>query len=797
MGKDDYLLYKKKIKGNENIPTSELEALQRQKPNRRLLGFPVYVWFYYWGQNTSDKARFQKKIQKLTKKYDQQIESAEDAKEVARIKRKKKRRLARLNRKLEKGSNLMQIIRPAAEPPEIYNDNLSKQTVSQMELYMRSKGFFSSNASYSIDTLKRKRIEITYKVEENKPHKLAEINYIVEDSAIAALVGKTENASFLKHGDNYDVEKMALERERLEKLLRDNGYYAFNRQYIEFEYDSTVANYTSDSINKILGERRVEIDVLIHNPLNGSHKTYTIDSVELVLNNNGDENDLPKESKFYKGITYSYNKNHYSKKVLNYKVFLRPGEKYSLQNTIETQRQLLNLDNFKFVNIAFITDTTGGKFKVRIITSPAKKFTTSEEIGVSVSNGVPGPTANITFKNRNVFGGFENFETSLRYTFEGVAASQNNEDIYQSQELTGMASLVFPHIIFPFNTRFKRVLNRYNPKSRLLSSYTFIDRPEYTRSNLRGSFIYTWQKGLYNFYSFSPIDVNLGNTLKITDEFLRKLADTRLIHSFRKAYVSSINGYYTYNNFVPGVNKNAKYFNFYAESGGTYLNLFKQDSTLINDGRIFDFLVFSYLKFSLDFRKYIPTGEKSTFASRINLGFARPYLTEHRSLPYEKYFFAGGSTSVRAWKPRLLGPGSYSNVVEDDKSLPEQPGEILIEMNLEQRFNIFGLFDGAWFVDAGNVWTYYKDEKRPNANFEWNRFYKEIAVGAGVGLRLNFSFFIVRADVAYKVIDPGEPLGKRLVIQNIGKARIEAQGGGLKDNPNQYPVLHFGINYPF
>jgi outer membrane protein insertion porin family len=804
---DEYLLYKSKIKGNEKISTDEFEALQRQKPNRRIFGYPIYVWFYFVGKNSSDSIRTTRKIEKVRGRFDRKIALAAEEDQIKKLKKRKKRRLSKLNKKLEKGSLLMQVIRPAAEKPSIFNRNTAEQTLGQMKLYMESKGFFNSKAFYTLDTLLRKRIVITYHITENQPHQLAEINYIIEDTAVAAVIKSAESSSNLKPGENYDVQNFSRERERLEKLLRDNGYYFFNRQYIEFEND-TSSLITGDSSEVKQRQRKVNVDVLIHNPPKGNHEVFKIDSVYFNLDGNESLAGKTPTKKYYRHITYSSSSNWYSRRILNYKVFIRPGEKYSQENTIETQRQLLNLDNFKFVNITF--DTTGGHFISRITTSNANKFTTSEELGISVSQRLPGPTINATFKNRNIFGGFENFETTARYTFEGVISSGNT--VYRSEEFTASIGINFPQTLFPFNPVFKRRLNRLNPKTKLLTSYTFINRPGYyQRANLKGSFQYTWQKGLYKFYSISPIDLSVVRTFGKSTAFQHDLDSLQEIgfplwYSFSRAIVTSVNGFYTFNNYMYGVNSNAKYFNFYAESGGTIFNLIDNEDFLKEYNR------FSYLRFSADMRKYIPTGRKSSFATRINMGFARPYLTKEKALPYEKYFFAGGSSSIRAWAPRQLGPGSFRNTDSNNKRIfYENPGEILLEMSAEERFPMLDFtsttrLDGAVFVDAGNIWSYYKildtkesveKEVRPGAHFEWNRFYKEIAVGGGFGLRLNMSFLIVRVDAAYRFLDPSWPVGQRVVIDDIAKAKIDDPYGNRIDNPNRYPTIHLGVNYPF
>jgi outer membrane protein assembly factor BamA len=199
---------------------------------------------------------------------------------------------------------------------------------------------------------------------------------------------------------------------------------------------------------------------------------------------------------------------------------------------------------------------------------------------------------------------------------------------------------------------------------------------------------------------------------------------------------------------------------------------------------------YQFLKSSVDFRHYFPYGRESTFAFRINMGAAKPYgAISENTLPYEKYFFAGGSSSIRAWAPRRLGPGNFA-ATDDNGELNydfEQFGEIIFETSVEVRRNLVNFLDGALFVDAGNIWVFDQTPEREGANFEFNRFYKEIAIGTGAGLRIDFSFLILRLDIGFKLYDPAQPEGERWTADKWNLA-----GGN-----NYSPTYNIGIGYPF
>ncbi len=225
------------------------------------------------------------------------------------------------------------------------------------------------------------------------------------------------------------------------------------------------------------------------------------------------------------------------------------------------------------------------------------------------------------------------------------------------------------------------------------------------------------------------------------------------------------------------------------EAGGTIFNFF--DPTFLTD---LNLEYYQYTKFSIDFRRHITTGESSGIASRLNMGLAYPY-GKNRSLPYEKFFFSGGSNSLRAWPPRRLGPGSYPPRMNDNPEKDgmfdysyEKPGELLLEANLEYRSKLIGFIDWAFFIDAGNVWRLYKEPEQPGADFAFNRFLREIAVGTGLGIRFNFSFLVIRFDYGVKMVDPARPEGERWIGNKFFR--------NLKGEPGQ-AIWNIAIGYPF
>jgi outer membrane protein assembly factor BamA len=264
-----------------------------------------------------------------------------------------------------------------------------------------------------------------------------------------------------------------------------------------------------------------------------------------------------------------------------------------------------------------------------------------------------------------------------------------------------------------------------------------------------------------------------------------------LIWSFLPSFVSSVSvqtiiNFNQYGNFKT---QNASLLRLFAESGGTSLNFLDVPS---NSEEGIDFANFQWLKFQADYRKYYPIDKKQTLAYRLNFGIARPYGVSSGILPYEKYFFSGGSNSIRAWQARRLGPGSAVPSKDQDGNFTyqnEQPSEMIMESMFEYRRKLAGYFNMAVFVDIGNSWNLGYDATRPGADFKFDRFYKEFAVGTGLGLRMDFDFLVIRLDLATKAIDPAQKEGNRWVLDNLSWRNPLGNKGQT--------VLNFGIGYPF
>ena len=786
------------FKGNRVINDAELDALIPQKPNRRLLGLPFfpYVGLYRFGQLFYNKEERQRKVIEVTQNYQKESRLHENSRaKLEKIQRRYAKKLTRAQTRAEKGNFWMRVL---GEEPVYFVLSDVEKNAEKMQKYLYNNGFFQSKVTFKPDTIFN-RIRVSYLIQENRPTILNNITYQVKNDLIDSILKEHLKETALVSKKRYDGDSFEEERIRIETLLRNEGYFGFSRQNITYLVNDTITNRATDSLFKI-----VDINVKIDLPQKEVNpQRYTISSVNFeVLPPSG----LP--DSLFKKTTSNFNKIHYSfidKKfstpLLDTKIQVRPGAFYSQQKERDTQRQLSLTDQFRFVNYSYKLDSTGHGIQGTFRATPLDKYQFSTDVGLNVIQlqGAPGPFANLSYKIRNVFNGLENFEANLRGGIELVPSFISNKQIYRSEEIGLNTSLIFPRLLIPGHL-FEKQVSGFNPRTQLGLGYNFVNRFEYARTNVKTALTYSWQPNTTTLYNLSLVDLNILNTSKLAPAFSELLEElylqgNNLRNSFLKSFVSDVNFTYVRNtNPLTGPPKNARYLRVSLESGGTSLNIFPKQRDIINS--IFQDTLqhYKYLRWNVDYRKYWASGRRSSLVARVNTGAVYSY-GDNKVPPYEKYFFAGGSNSLRGWLPRRLGPGSSKPRLTSTDLPIEAPGQILLEGNLEWRghlANFFGDINYALFIDAGNVWNF------RNANVEdespelkADKFMKEIAVGSGFGLRYDLSFFILRFDFGIKVIDPSKPKGQRFVLDEFDFAKP------FKRTEPNFLNINLGVGYPF
>lgn len=781
MKENEYVVYQAKIEGIDKSDKDALTRLIKQTPNTRipLLNTSVGVAFYRFGLLTFDSTKIINRRETLFEERDALVEKQNQGEELSRkeVKRYNKinSQVTSLDKKLEFGNFFMR----TGNARVILDSVETEDTERQMTFYLANNGFFDSFVDYEVET-EGKKAFVTYQITENEPYIIDSVFSRSDDENIYKLLNQNLRQTEIKAKSRYEQAQISRERQRVEDFLKDNGYYTFSKSYIEY-------NVYQDTL-----EKTVQIEQLIRKPeFEDFHTVYTLDSTYFSIDSPSDLIFDEEAKSTYQDINFKIYRDRYSEKIISSRIFLSKGELYNKTDVLETQRQLANLDLFRFVNISF--DTLGNILRPRIFTQPNQKYLITNQLGASITEQVPGPFFSHSLRNRNLFRGAEIFEFNFRAGLEGVVSATGEGGVFRSRELNTSASIIFPQFLIPINRYSLEKFGRYNPRTRTLIGYNYVDRPEYTRESVNGILAYNWNtRNLRQQFTFNLLDANFIRS-NLSDDFRIILEDfqnqgNNLINSFLPSYVSSMSGQVVinFNQYGAFQKNNASLLRIFLESGGTTLNFV--DNRLLENRSL---AYFQFLKFQTDFRRYIPISNMRTFAYRLNLGLAKPYGISNGVLPYEKYFFAGGSTGIRAWQPRRLGPGSYTPPVNEDGSFDyrfEQPGDILFEGMFELRQKLYGYFDGALFVDVGNSWTFLEDPTRPGSDFKFDRFYKELAVGTGIGLRMDFDFLVLRLDMGVKAIDPARPEGQRFILGNFFK--------GFLGEPGQ-TVFNIGIGYPF
>jgi outer membrane protein insertion porin family len=759
-----YLLYSQTVKGNKKLSKSEFTDLYKEKTNTKIFGLIPLVSMYNGGSSFFDSSKVRRRIEKAKDKYDGKIEGSKDKEQKKeRLKKQESRKITKLNTKLKKGNFLMKL----GEPPAIYDSSLINKTLALMQYHLLSKGFMEGTVTTQTDS-SDKKVNVIYNINEGPEFIIENLYYKVEDKKADSLVRANLKQSSLQEKKRYEEADLTAERNRLSSLLRNNGYFDFSPGYIYFNIDT------------LKEKAKISLQTVILNPPGkAAHPIYTIDTVYFITNENIVDSANIRDTTFHNGIYYVSNKELlFSKKIADRKIKIHQGDIFKQKEIEHTQKNLSGLDMYRTVNIQYLQDSLRNKLTAVIRAQTLRKFQILNEAGLNVNQGmVPGPFLSINYKERNAFKGFEIWEINLRAAITGQAAVLNPTSILRTEEYSALTSLSFPQLYLP-GLRGKQWEN-YNPRTKIVGGYTITKRPEYERATAKSGLVYSVSPDKFRQIIFSPIDINLINTARISDTFnlyLKYLQQrgNNLIYGFRSSFVSDINASYIFNNNDPVKNNKSRYLKYYMESGGTIFNLIPRET-------VFGLQTFKYIRMNADIRYYFPVSKKNTFAMKFNIGIANPYGNNH-GLPYEKYFFAGGPNSIRAWKLRRLGPGSFAqtdSTTGERNYRIEQPGEMLLETSYEYRFKIVSIFEGALFIDAGNVWMLTKDPARPGAQFKTSTFLSQIAVGTGAGLRLNFSFLILRLDLGIKAYDPAV---KKFILTTTA----------LKQT-----TINFGIGYPF
>ena len=763
-------LKKQRIKGTRKVEKHVLAHHYQQQPNTQWMGARFLLWLYQTGQRSFDPAAIQRRMERIEADFDAKTAiAAGDKERIGYLQKRRERKLKTQARKLEEGNLLMRL----GEAPVLYSPQQREATTQSLLTYLQTKGYFKAQVRSEIK-LQDKKASVTYFIEENAPYYLGECRFNTADKPIQQLFEEHQAESLLNRGAQYDQEVLRQERERIYALVSNNGYFGFNKQYIRFDVDITGV------------DNAVVIATVIDMPANSQpHRKFHIDQVEWIVHA-----DQPAEVEHgvqNNGITFRNLEQQFIPRVLANKLPLRPGQLYSKEKLIEIQRRLSSLDIFDRINITH--DILGeGKLRARVYTLPADRYQLSSELGLQMTHWLPGPFCNFSLKSRNIFRRLGTLTLATNVGLEGASSAAGSGGFSTSQALGANLSFAWPQFLFPLKDTTRMYLEKLHPVTKLSLGYDFSRRPDYTQNTFTSCINYGWKDRSIGTYELVPLRIDVIDTLRMDDSFREHLAALReqgnsLHRSFNPSWISLLSFQSTFTQ-RPTSDTDLSYSSLalFFESGGVLKSLFNMREIMPK------LQFYQYLKFNIGYKQHLPLRPSTLFAYQVNTGIAFPY-GEERALPFTKHYFVGGPNDLRAWSPRSLGPGSHSPAHNKDKKYyPEQPGELLLQGNVELRQQLVGFLEGALFLDGGNIWTLRADG-RQDGQFSIKKFYQEIALGTGVGLRLNFKLLVLRLDVGFKLYNPAKPLGERWVDYRLAFGKE----GGLKEQT----VFNIGIGYPF
>ncbi|MES2133793.1 MAG: BamA/TamA family outer membrane protein [Bacteroidota bacterium] len=726
-----------KDKVNKRSIRTELEKIPRPNPNSKLLGLRLKLSIYNY---TGDAPK--KKFKKM------------------------------LRRKYAEKPVLQSKVNPA---------NISDIMIN----HLNSLGYFDANVTYTVVTKKRKT-HVEYTATVTAPYTISKFTFPTGEDLVSRAVKESEKETLIKTDIQYSLDLLKAERERIDYYMKNNGFYYFNQDYLIFKGDTTIGKKTIHlnlNVKKDIPEKS-KIPYRINNVYINPSYSLKSDSIEIKA-------DTIKTDGYY----YLNKDSTLHPSAVTRSVFIKKGDYYTRKNYSLTINRLMGMGVFRNVTVKF-TDTIingVGFMDAYINLTPSKKKSLQVELEtVTKSNNYTGPALTLSFKNRNLLKGAELFLFNLNGNFETQFSKLQSG--FNSYEFGANTQLYIPKFVAPFTIR--NVSSTYVPKTKIDLGFRLLNRVLYFKmAAVNASFGYVWKESAQKEYEVTPLSINFAKLLSTTSAFETLLIDNPFLRkSFEEQFTLGGKYGFTYNSLVGNQRRNQYYFNAILDLSGNTItaieSIIKGRKPTENDHFfLLGYRYSQYSKLSTDTRYYLTLNKNNKIAARLLAGAGIPYGNSN-SMPYIKQFFSGGSNSIRAFLPRTIGPGSY--IIPDslaNKGYLDQAGDIKLEANFEYRFTIVSVLKGAIFIDAGNVWLSRKNALIQNGEFDPNRFYKEIAVGTGIGLRADISFFVIRFDLGMPLRKPSLPENERWVYDKL----YFGDGKWRKQNL----VLNIAIGYPF
>lgn len=656
---------------------------------------------------------------------------------------------------------------------------------------LENRGFFYSRVSS--DSEKNddsKTASVSYELKVPEPYTMETYQLDTDTLIVYRDIKDNLDETILEEGMRFDLPELKMERERIDLHLKKQGYYNFNPGFLIFEADTN--QYDNKKFDLFL---RLKKDVPPKSVI-----PYRISNVNVYPNYNVDEDSLIRNYKRYEDKNYFQDELIFKPEYLDPYILIETGDNYDPQKSRNTSRRLGSIGSYKFVNIRYdeidtlATDSLG-LLEANIFLSPLKKRAIRAELqAVTKSNSFAGPHLALTFSNRNLFKGGERLDISANLGYE-VQMGSTGEAGRNSIQLGLQNDLIIPRLLFPIEIS-ENYFKYDIPKTRIGLGGDYLRRSQlFSLASLSATFGYFWNANRYVSHQFDPVSLNFVRLSNVTEEFDQILKDNPFLESsFDQEFIAGLNYSFTYNGLIDVNKKHVFFLNSNLDVAGNTMSLLGKEAES-GKKEILGLEYAQYAKLDMDFRYHFRFGKAQTIATRLFAGYGHPYGNSD-VMPFSKQYFSGGPYSVRAFRTRSLGPGTYDpsidNLIEDDDDNGEndnnlgyrdQTGNIRFEANAEYRFPIITYLNGAFFVDAGNVWTTDANPETTNITGESGQisadFLTELGIGAGAGLRIDIQSFVIRFDLAFPLHDPREPAGERWV------------------NDFGSPVFNFAIGYPF
>lgn len=769
-----------------------ISSYVQQKPNRKLFGFwRFYLQLYNLPNPDKLVEKKKKQVERRKVNYNKYLDRKEakqkkwDAQgKKDRYGEPKKVKIREFKDRLTFGEWLQSI----GEAPAILDTGLVDASVEQLRLYANNKGFFQAEVRDSI-VYKKKKASVYYIINRGPAYYIDSIEVVSQDSgklfnaALKSSIVKnkafrkgkidqrklTSNTTLLYPGMQYDIDVLKAERLRIEKRLKNLGYYLFAKENIVFKADSTI------------GTQRLKLWMEVKKPsltfkqgdttiIYDRHKQFKLDSIFVDTDYRYENRTIPfaaQYDKVFEGYLFRYRAQaNYKPKNIAKRIRMEPGIVYRPLWDSLTQVSLSDLRNFRLINIVyepyFIDNDSSALLKAYVNLTPSPYQSFSVDAQGTNTDGNLGISGSFSYRNNNIFKGAEILEFKVTagaeiQVIQGDTADLNNNSRlpFNTLEVGAQISLRVPKLLFPFVSRFLK--KNMRPFSRIELSYNYQNRPDYERSVGRFAFGYEFQQSRFKRHLLNVLELSLVDITK-SDAFqayLEQTNDLFVINTFAPSFIDNLSYTYIYNNIRSDALKNFIYFEANAQLGGNLMWLVSLTGGLPKNANN-QYTVFSdipyaqYARVQADLRYYINFNRYNSLVIRGFAGIGVPFGNSF-VLPFVKSFFAGGANDMRAWRPRDLGPGSYE---KPEEGRVDQVGDIKFVGNIEYRGKIYRFLEGALFADFGNVWLLRADTNRIDGEFRFDRFFNEIAIGVGAGIRLNFNFFVFRLDMGIPVYDP-------------------------------------------